>query len=147
MIEETTYGDRLTELFNVLRQELVGIRDAVVEVADLVVREALEVLLVEVLGQARSEAECHLLEAVLEEAVDARDRQHGDEELEDALGELLGIATDDDTLDCGRVLDHPQVTEGASHQHGSYQHDVAHLCACVCVDRFQSIPYNAISTR
>eukprot|EP01137_Pigoraptor_chileana_P007978 Opistho-2@54248 len=69
-------GNAVAELLHILGEELIGIGDAIVEIVDLVVGESLEVLLVQVARQPRPEAETKLVESVLQEIRNDRNRHH-----------------------------------------------------------------------
>mmetsp|Transcript_2786 Transcript_2786/g.6579 ORF Transcript_2786/g.6579 Transcript_2786/m.6579 type:complete len:231 (+) Transcript_2786:243-935(+) len=77
--------ERRRELVHVLGQELVRVGDPVVEVGDLVEGEAREVLLVQVPGEPRPEAQRKLVEAQLEKVVDHGNGHHQQREAPEVL--------------------------------------------------------------
>lgn len=116
--------DAFAHLLQVLSQELIWIRDAIVEVVDLVVSQSVQILLEQVVAQARSEAKRHLFQRVAKKVVYASDREGSQQEFHQSLGELGGVSANDDSLDVGCVLDHPQVAVRSRDHHRSSQNCV-----------------------
>jgi hypothetical protein len=97
-----------------------------------------------VLGETGAKSERHLLEAVLEELVDDRDRQHEAGVAEHVVPKGGGVARDDGALDLGAVANHPHVAQRAHHERHADERRVRELARVARAAREFSQPHKSL---